>query len=297
MPHVERIVAAHHQLRGADDIDQMTQSLRLVDERVEPDSSQVVARSRYGACMRLRPNLVTMIGAAAVARQIAAAVRGHDLQARMAIEHAAKDEMRQRNRRLERLSDDVAEVVRAQPLAQRRAERMNEDDSAKLSSRRPERRELRGAQLALVDSRGNLHAFQALVLHGLTQLHGGEFRMLKRDRSQADESVGMLCAELRDVFVLNAHDAPCEILIGPVVVLRRRGLSTCMSTFMASMSARRSSSRVSFGTPSAASPSRCAPSTPRQPRLASGQPQPASADGPRPAAPQPGSARDSESPP
>ncbi len=158
-----------------------------------------------------------MIRAAAVARQTASAVCGDDFQAWMTIEHAAEDEVRQRNRRLQRLPDDVAEIVRAQSLAERRAERMDEHDGAELLRRRPERRELRGSQLALVDSRGDLHALQAQVLHGVTQLRGGKLRVLKRDRSQADETVGMLRAELSDVLVLNAHDVPREILVGPVV--------------------------------------------------------------------------------
>ncbi len=85
--------------------------------------------------MCFRPNLVTVIRSAAVARQIAAAVRGHDLQAGMAIQHAAEDEMGQRNRRLERLSDDVAEIVRAQALAERRAKWVDEHDRAELLGR------------------------------------------------------------------------------------------------------------------------------------------------------------------
>ncbi len=60
-------------------------------------------------------------------------------------------------------------------------------------------------ELAIGGSRGNLHAFQAQLLHGVTQLRGGELWMLKRDRSQAVELVGLTRAELSDVLVLDVR--------------------------------------------------------------------------------------------
>ncbi len=151
---------------------------------------------------RLGPHVVPVIRAATVARQIAAAVRGHDLQAGMPIEHTAENQMGQRDRGFERLADDVAQVIGIQALAERRSEGMDEDDGAQLLGRRPERRKLGRAELELVDRGGNLDALEPELLHGIPQLLGGELRVLQGYGAQPDEPVGIARAGFRDVFVL-----------------------------------------------------------------------------------------------
>jgi hypothetical protein len=52
----------------------------------------------------------------------------------MTIQHPAKDEMRQRDRRFERLSDDVGQVELIDAFAERRAERVNKDQARQFIS-------------------------------------------------------------------------------------------------------------------------------------------------------------------
>src|SRR5688572_15077529 len=165
----------------------MTQALRFVHQRVEPDATQILDRTFAGRGPRFRPHVVAMIRAAAVARKITATMSGHDLQPRVSIQHATKNEMGQRKGRLQRLPDDVAEIVRAQAFSKRCAEGMNENDGAELFGRGPEWREVMRPELQLVDRRRYLDALEPQPLDGIRQLFGGELRMLKRKSSKADQ--------------------------------------------------------------------------------------------------------------
>ena len=60
--------------------------------------------------MRIRARAPGMVDAARVAGQIAAAVHGQDLQVGMPLQHAVEDQVVQRDRRLQRIADDVVEV-------------------------------------------------------------------------------------------------------------------------------------------------------------------------------------------
>jgi hypothetical protein len=64
--------------------------------------------------------------------EIAAAVRQHHLQLGIALHHAVEDEMASRHRGLQRVADDVVEVVIEQPLALGVAGGMHEDDHVEL---------------------------------------------------------------------------------------------------------------------------------------------------------------------
>src|SRR6185437_12884063 len=151
---------------------------------------------------RFRPDHKSMVRAPTVTGQIPAPVRGHYLQPWMPVQHAAEDEMGQRNGRLQRLSDDVAEIVGTQALAQRRPKGVNENDRTEFFSRRPERGELAGVQLHLVHRGRDLNALESEALHRVAQLLRSQLRMLKRERSETDQAVGMPRTQLRNVFVL-----------------------------------------------------------------------------------------------
>src|SRR5689334_24048752 len=138
MPHIEWVIAPHYDLRHADRVDEVAQRLRLVHEGVVPDPAQILDRRSRRCRLRLRAHRVTVVRASTVAREISASVRGDDLKARVTIEHPTEDEMRQRDRRLEGLADDVAQVVRADTLPERGAEWMNEHDGTEFFGRRPE---------------------------------------------------------------------------------------------------------------------------------------------------------------
>ncbi len=108
----ERIVRPEHDAVGADLADQVPQVLGRIHERVVVELPQIVARR---LCHRLAALAarVAIVGAADVRRQESAAVRQHDLRARVLVEKAAEDHVRQRDARVERHADRVAELTGA----------------------------------------------------------------------------------------------------------------------------------------------------------------------------------------
>src|SRR5262249_24659483 len=103
----------------------MLQRLGRIDQRVEPDAAQIFAGWMLTG-WRLGTDLPTMVEASRIKREISAAMRGAELEARMAVEHAAKNQMRQRKRRLSWIADYVGKTVLAQTRPQRTAHRMNQ---------------------------------------------------------------------------------------------------------------------------------------------------------------------------
>src|SRR5207253_9981139 len=95
-----------------------------------------------------------VIRAVRVRREIAAAVRAADLQAREAIERAFVDEVRERERGLERVPDGVVEAaVALQALVEvLGALRVDEDQYAELFHLLPERMQLRIRELHAFDA-------------------------------------------------------------------------------------------------------------------------------------------------
>jgi hypothetical protein len=83
-------------------------------------------------------------------------VRGADLEAGEAIEGAFEDEVRQRDRRLERIADGIGEQAiapePARPLQLGRAQRVDEHEDAELLGLGPKRMKLGVAQLEAVDA-------------------------------------------------------------------------------------------------------------------------------------------------
>src|SRR5260370_37182126 len=80
-----------------------------------------------------------MIDAAAIGRQIAAAVHRQNLQFGMALDHAVEDQMVERDGGLERISDHVVEIEARQALRLREAIGMYDDEGAELFGLLPER--------------------------------------------------------------------------------------------------------------------------------------------------------------
>jgi hypothetical protein len=73
-----------------------------------------------------------MVHACRVVAEVAAAVRRDEFQPEVALEHAPEDEVRQRERGVERVADDVGEEVLLQPAGVGEAARVEEDDGAQV---------------------------------------------------------------------------------------------------------------------------------------------------------------------
>ena len=187
--HVERVVGAEQHPVGADRLDERTQRARGVHERVEPQASQV-RRRQLAASVRLGPHLPRVVGATEERGQVAAAVRGDDPQVRMPVEHAREDEVRQRDRVLDRLADRVREVVAVEPLVEAAAERVQEHDRVELLGARPERLEPLVRELDVARERRELDAREPVLDHGVLERVDDELRMLQRHEPEAEQPVG-----------------------------------------------------------------------------------------------------------
>ena len=149
-------------------------------------------------------------------------MRRADLQAGEAIQRALEDEVRQRDRRLERVADRVREqAVAIQPAAAlelRRALRVNEDQGAELLRLRPEWMELRIAQLHALDAAAEAAPAQPVLLHPLLELLGREVGVLQGHRRERDEPVRMRRAELGQLLVLQLDQLRRDVAIRVVPV-------------------------------------------------------------------------------
>src|SRR5690606_19029962 len=125
---------------------EMTQGLGREDERIVIKLPQILRRpllQRSGAALRKRDAAV--VRAVHVGGEVAADVRGADLQSRKQVERSLEDQVRERDGRVERVADHVIEhaVAFQAPGEIWRALRMQEDEDVELLALAPERMELR----------------------------------------------------------------------------------------------------------------------------------------------------------
>ena len=118
-----------------------------------------------------------MLKPAGLVRHEAAAMRQADFQSRVALQHAAEHQTRGRDRRIERKPDEVLHVIRAKPLTEDTAMRMDKQEGTQVFRCRPERREHGVVEIAAVDVCADHGAAQAKLCHRTAQLVG---RLLRR---------------------------------------------------------------------------------------------------------------------
>src|SRR5439155_20102568 len=118
----------------------------------------------------------TMVRARGVRRQVATAVRGADLEPREPVERALEDQVRERDRGVERIADHVRQPAVALESSRevRRALRVDEDQHAELLRLRPERVELRVGELVTGHARANRGAAQSKILDAVLELLDGQ---------------------------------------------------------------------------------------------------------------------------
>src|SRR6188768_3848412 len=115
---IERIVSPVHHLTDPGLGHQMSKTVLVEDHRVDEElAPEVLARlllQRLAVGAKRAAAAAERIGPSGVGRQVAAGMRGTDLQARKAIERAFEDQMRQEHGGLERIANRVPEP--ASPL-------------------------------------------------------------------------------------------------------------------------------------------------------------------------------------
>src|SRR5580704_489619 len=109
-------------------------------------------------------------------------MRSADLEPGIGIKGSFENQMRQSDRRLERVADDVVQhTVPFEPpsgVELRRALRMDENKRAELLGLGPERVKLKIGQLLAIDAAADQRAAQSELLDRNFELLGGELRVL-----------------------------------------------------------------------------------------------------------------------
>ena len=151
-------------------------------------------------------------------REEAAAVRPDDSQAREPIQMSFENQMRERDRRIERKADVVAERTRRRRAASRhrRIPAGESKTPCRAPPPPPERIQLRVRELAAVDVGADDEAAQIEPADRVVHLLDGEVRLLERDVAETDEAVGVRGAQLGDPLVLHLHDPRGEIRLREV---------------------------------------------------------------------------------
>ena len=124
----------------------------------------------------------------------------------MALEHAAEHQAGGRDRGVERVADQVAQIVGLEPVRACDPDRMNEHEGLELRRCRPQRFERWVVEVLAAAVRSDHRALEAELAHRAPQLRGGLFRRLHRQRRDAHEAVRAVLHMPGDLFVLDRGD-------------------------------------------------------------------------------------------
>ena len=221
--HVVGIVAAEQHVVGADLLDQEFQHRRGMQDGVVEEALGDVLRLLRHVLLRLRPHRPAVLPARRLIGREAAAMRQHDLQFRIAVEHAAEHQAGRRDGGVERIADQVGEIIRLQPVGAGDVVGMDEHEGAELFGRRPQRLEHRIVEVDALDVGGKHRAAQAELGHGAPQLVGGRRRLRQRQRGDAPEAVGMGGDVLGHLVVLDGGERGRQRGVEIVEIGLRRG--------------------------------------------------------------------------
>ena len=197
--------------------------MRREDDRIEIDVSVQVRRRRIRqAAVRVRPRTPGMVDASRIGAEIAAAVCGENTEPGMTFEHAVKDQVVQRHRRVERIADHVVEVKARETLRLGEAGRMDEHQRVELLGLLPERREGRIGQFLAVDVGENLDALDAELLHAALELFGCLVAVLHGNAAERNQPVLVLADVFGDAVVERARRLHADLERQVIIDLRRR---------------------------------------------------------------------------
>src|SRR5882762_7940922 len=200
----------------------MAQRLGCEDDRVVIELAQIFGRSFLRRLRTtIRESHAACVRARGVGGEVTAAVSRADLEAGKAVERPFEDQVRERNRRVERIADDVAEApVASEPLLESRGSplRMDENQAAELLRLRPERMELGVGELLACDVCADRAAAEAKLPYALFELLGGQIRVLQGHGGKGDEALRPGCAQLSELLVLHPDERSREIALGLVPV-------------------------------------------------------------------------------
>ena len=189
---------------------------------VDVDALEIRRRRLRQAAVAVRTRAPGVVDAARIGAEIAAAVHGEDFQLRVAFEHAVEDQIMQRDRRLQRIADDVVEIKARQARRLGETVGMNHHQRAEFFRLFPERREGRIGQFLAGDVGQNLDPGETEFFDAALKLLRRFMAVRHRHRAKALEAVGLLRAERGDAVVDDLRRLDRDVERHRVVALRRR---------------------------------------------------------------------------
>ena len=142
----------------------------------------------------------------------------------MPLQHAAEDQAGAGDGGVERIADQVAEIIGAQPVGAGDIAGMDHHEGVELFGRRPQRLKTRIVEILAADVGADHGAVQAELAHGAAQFVGRLVGRLHRQSGDAGKALRVFLDVPRDLVVLDRRrrDADRRLLaIEPS--LRRRG--------------------------------------------------------------------------
>src|SRR5580698_4685605 len=149
--HVVRIIAAEEHPICADRGDQKFQRRLGVQNGVVEEAVEIRRRRMFHMHFRLRPHFPAVHPSPALVRNEAAAMRHDEIQLRMSLQHAAEDQAGAGDGGVERIADQVAEIIGAQPVGAGDIAGMDHHEGVELFGRRPQRLKTRIVEILAAD--------------------------------------------------------------------------------------------------------------------------------------------------
>ncbi len=149
-------------------------------------------------------------------------MRHDELEIGVIGKHAAEDQVMKSDRRIERVADDVVEVMLGQPSGFGKPVGMHKDDEAELLAAREDLAEALGRQILAGDMGHDLDAAEAQRFVQPVEFGDRQLGSLKRHGPEADKAVRVAAADIGNKIVDRARGFEPEIGVGAVIGLARR---------------------------------------------------------------------------
>jgi hypothetical protein len=208
---------------GAEGVDQVTKRRRIMDDRVDVNLREIAVERVDGAAgLRFLAHVVTVPPAAVDPRYVAAGMGEAKFQAGKAVEHATEYQAGDGHRGLQRITDQISEVVSAEPrleagLVGGARRRMDKDEDAQRLGNAPEGVELLLLEVLAGDAGRDLHRTEAELRDRPLELPGRIGRRLQRHLRRGGDLVRR-CSDILRKSLVEGAGAPDRLVLFRLVL-------------------------------------------------------------------------------
>src|SRR5882757_9645953 len=209
------VVAPHQHPVGADYLDQIFQDVVGVADRVVIEATQVIDR-RVLDVLQIAALFPAPVEPSDEPGKRASRMGQADDEPGESIQHTPEDEMRGGDRRLERVAEQIREVVGTQTLVPDHLDRVQKKRQSARLDALIDGQERSVRQILSTNLGGYVEAAQAGQFRGALHLLQRERGLVHRQRREADEPLRMPLVCPGERIVVGLADALSQLSIGPV---------------------------------------------------------------------------------